>query len=224
MEHVDAYWEYHKVVGDEVGDKLLSPEEYENFKKNVVPERMKNRIFVSWRVEGGVDCELIGPESMCHCQHRYRQHKTDNVEKNTACKSCRCRKYEYAPRIGSQPTRCKCKHYSTDHDLKKACTKCNCKTMYLTFTCPCGQPAHRHATCFETKEERMASGKPVGKDVPYAAMGGLTGFSSLAPGYMRLDPSGSQGDTVFQSDSGALPGPSRQIEPESRALRGRYPK
>ena len=70
----------------------------------------------------------------------------------------------------------------------------------------------------------MASGKPVGKDVPYAAMGGLTGFSSLAPGYMRLDPSGSQGDTVFQSDSGALPGPSRQIEPESRALRGRYPK
>ena len=29
-----------------------------------------------------------------------------------------------------------------------------------------------------------------GHDTPYAAMGGLTGFSSLADGYMRLDPSG----------------------------------
>lgn len=42
----------------------------------------------------------------------------------------------------------------------------------------------------ETKEERLAQGRPVGQDVPYAAMGGLTGFSSLAEGYMRLDDSG----------------------------------
>ena len=39
----------------------------------------------------------------------------------------------------------------------------------------------------ETKEERLSRGKPVGKDVPYKAMGGLTGFSSLADGYMRMD-------------------------------------
>ena len=42
----------------------------------------------------------------------------------------------------------------------------------------------------ETKEERLARGHPVGQDVPYAAMGGLTGFSSLMDGYMRLDDSG----------------------------------
>lgn len=42
----------------------------------------------------------------------------------------------------------------------------------------------------ETKEERLARGHPVGQDVPYQAMGGLTGFSSLMEGYMRLDPSG----------------------------------
>ena len=42
----------------------------------------------------------------------------------------------------------------------------------------------------ETKEERLARGKPVGRDVPYKAMGGLTGFSSLADGYMRHDASG----------------------------------
>lgn len=42
----------------------------------------------------------------------------------------------------------------------------------------------------ETKEERMSRGHPIGQDVPYQAMGGLTGFSSLMEGYMRLDPSG----------------------------------
>lgn len=42
----------------------------------------------------------------------------------------------------------------------------------------------------ETKSEREKRGRPVGKDVPYKAVGGLTGFSSLAEGYMRLDSSG----------------------------------
>ena len=42
----------------------------------------------------------------------------------------------------------------------------------------------------ETKKERIARGHPVGQDVPYKAMGGLTGFSSLMEGYQRLDESG----------------------------------
>lgn len=42
----------------------------------------------------------------------------------------------------------------------------------------------------ETKDERQTRGLPVGFDTPYKAMGGLTGFSSLAEGYLRLDPSG----------------------------------
>ena len=43
----------------------------------------------------------------------------------------------------------------------------------------------------ETKSEREARGHPTGHtDAPYQAMGGLTGFSSLAEGYQRLDPSG----------------------------------
>ncbi len=47
-----------------------------------------------------------------------------------------------------------------------------------------------HKMMVETREEREERGHPVGMDVPYQAMGGLTGFSSLADGYMRLDPSG----------------------------------
>ena len=196
LEDVEAYWEYHKIVGDEVGDKLLSPKAYEKYKKTVVPERIRNRLYVSWRVDETVDCELIGPESQCFCQHRYRQHNTDNPAKNTSCRHCRCAGYEYIPRNGSQPARCKCKHFATDHDLRKKCGKCGCERLMVTLTCMCGKPAHAHYTCLETKAERVAAGRPVGRDVPYAAMGGLTGFSSLASGYMRLDPSGAQGDCV----------------------------
>ena len=47
-----------------------------------------------------------------------------------------------------------------------------------------------HKTIVETKEERISRGHPTGHDVPYAAMGGITGFSSLMDGYMRLDDSG----------------------------------
>lgn len=47
-----------------------------------------------------------------------------------------------------------------------------------------------HKTIVETKEERISRGHPIGHDVPYAAMGGITGFSSLMDGYMRLDDSG----------------------------------
>lgn len=65
-----------------------------------------------------------------------------------------------------------------------------CSGFHSCFTCACGQPTYAHETVVETKQERLAQGKPVGQDVPYAAMGGLTGFSSLAEGYMRLDDSG----------------------------------
>lgn len=47
---------------------------------------------------------------------------------------------------------------------------------------------NEHKTIVQTKEERLAEGKPVGHDVAYQAMGGITGFSSLMDGYMRLDP------------------------------------
>lgn len=67
---------------------------------------------------------------------------------------------------------------------------CKCTGFTSSYTCGCGQPYDVHDMIVETKEERMARGHPVGQDVPYQAMGGLTGFSSLMEGYMRLDPSG----------------------------------
>lgn len=43
----------------------------------------------------------------------------------------------------------------------------------------------------ETKSERVARGRPVGWDVPYAAMGGLIGFSSLLEGGLAVEGRGS---------------------------------
>lgn len=46
----------------------------------------------------------------------------------------------------------------------------------------------------ETKSERLARGRPVGWDVPYAAMGGLVGFSSFLEGHLGQGPAGRPGE------------------------------
>ncbi|XP_022359105.1 protein FAM221A isoform X2 [Enhydra lutris kenyoni] len=198
---VDEYLEYRRIVGEDDGGKLFTPEEYEEYKKRVLPMRLQNRLFVSWRSPTGMDCKLVGPETLCFCTHRYKQHKTDfetipqqrPISLPCRVRGCACRAYLYVPLNGAQPIRCRCKHFADQHSaasgfLCNACSKCS--GFHSCFTCACGQPAYAHDTVVETKQERLAQEKPVGQDVPYAAMGGLTGFSSLAEGYLRLDDSG----------------------------------
>ncbi|KAM6201304.1 protein FAM221A isoform 4-T4 [Rhynchocyon petersi] len=138
---------------------------------------------------------------------RYKQHKTDfemmpkERPLNLPCQvsGCPCRTYCYVPLNGTQPIRCRCKHFADQHSALPGspCTACSkCSGFHSSFSCACGQPAYTHETVVETKQERLAQGKPVGQDVPYAAMGGLTGFSSLAEGYMRLDDSGVEGTST----------------------------
>ncbi|KAG5843141.1 hypothetical protein ANANG_G00185320 [Anguilla anguilla] len=191
----------HRIVGDDDGGRLFTPEEYEGYKRKVLPTRLRNRLYVSFGVPGGIDCKLIGPETPCFCSHRYKQHKTDFEEipperpLALPCRvpGCRCASYLYVHLSGSQPVRCRCKHSAQDHSEAPGhlCRKCSaCSGFRSPYTCGCGQPGHAHETLVETREERQARGRPVGRDVPYAAMGGLTGFSSLADGHLRLDPSG----------------------------------
>lgn len=78
----------------------------------------------------------------------------------------------------------------------------NCPGFKSSYTCGCGLAYNQHEMVVETKAEREARGHPVGMDTPYQAMGGVTGFSSLAEGYMRLDPSG-RGKSI---NSGLIPG------------------
>ncbi|XP_049982571.1 protein FAM221A isoform X1 [Alexandromys fortis] len=201
-----------RIVGEDDGGKLFTPEEYEEYKKKVLPMRSRNRLFVSWRSPTGMDCKLIGPETLCFCTHRYKQHKTDfetvpqqrPIELPCRVTGCQCKAYHYVPLNGTQPVRCRCKHFADQHSaaLGFACNSCSkCSGFHSCFTCACGQPAYAHDTVVETRQERLAQGKPVGRDVPYAAMGGLTGFSSLAEGYMRLDDSGIGAPSVAVLDS-----------------------
>ncbi|XP_053916701.1 protein FAM221A [Cuculus canorus] len=198
---LDEYAEYRRIVGDDDGGKLFTPEEYEEYKRKVLPIRLQNRLYVSWRSPTGMDCKLVGPETLCFCTHRYKEHKTDYEvipKDRPICVPCRvsccpCHSYHYVPLNGTQPIRCRCKHFAEQHCAAPgfACNACSkCSGFHSCFTCACGQPAYAHETVVETKQERLAQGKPVGQDVSYAAMGGLTGFSSLAEGYMRLDDSG----------------------------------
>ncbi|RTG89017.1 uncharacterized protein DC041_0000798 [Schistosoma bovis] len=72
------------------------------------------------------------------------------------------------------------------------CSKsnCNCNGFRTSMRCDCGIELHKHEMIMETAEERHSRGKPIGQTSPYQAMGGLTGFSSLAPGITRMDTSG----------------------------------
>lgn len=58
-------------MGDDDGGKLFTPEQYEVYKRDVLPQRVKNRLYVSFGVPGGIDCKLVGPETQCFCTHRY---------------------------------------------------------------------------------------------------------------------------------------------------------
>nr|AAW25907.1 SJCHGC04508 protein [Schistosoma japonicum] len=100
----------------------------------------------------------------------------------------------WMPKFGSQIARCHCKHFAMDHSVVAPyfCSKPNCKcdSFRTSMSCECGIEFHNHEMFMETAEERQKRGKPIGKPSPYQAMGGLTGFSSLAPGIIRMDPSG----------------------------------
>lgn len=200
---VDEYLEYRRIVGNDDGGKLFTPEEYEAYKKKIIPQRLKNRLFTSWTNSQGMDCKQIGPETPCFCQHRYKQHKTDferipderPILLPCQVKGCRCISFHYVPLMGSASIRCTCKHPADEHSpvkpfqcQKKICQSCS--GFKSSYTCGCGLSYGDHSMVVETKEEREGRGHPVGMDNPYQAMGGLTGFSSLAEGYMRLDPSG----------------------------------
>ncbi|XP_030879669.1 protein FAM221A [Leptonychotes weddellii] len=120
---VGEYLEYRRIVGEDDGGKLFTPEEYEEYKKKVLPMRLQNRLFVSWRSPTGMDCKLVGPETLCFCTHRYKQHKTDfetipqqrPISLSCRVSSCGCRAYLYVPLNGTQPIRCRCKHFADQH-------------------------------------------------------------------------------------------------------------
>ena len=130
---IDDYWEYSRIVGEDDGGKTFTPEQYEAYKAKMLPQRAANRLFTSWTNPSGMDCLLVGPQSLCFCGHRYIGHKTDyetlpaKRPVPTPCrqKGCKCQAFEYLPRSGGGPIRCTCKHPGDEHsaDPKHLCQK-----------------------------------------------------------------------------------------------------
>lgn len=118
--NVQAYLEYDAIVGNADGGKMMSEKEFEEFKASV-REARKNRLYVNWRNENGVDCKTIGPASTCFCGHRYKQHDFDAVKtRKIKCREakCKCVMFDYVPVYGSRDLKCLCKHSFKDHDAK----------------------------------------------------------------------------------------------------------
>ena len=145
-----------------------------------------------------MDCKLIGPETKCICQCRYKSHLTDvkDVEsvdsRRLPCRRCACRGFRFVFSNGPRQIKCKCKHDAEVHRpvAPNKCIRCPCPAYSSTYRCGCGETFDQHRLVVESKLERKAAGKPVGQDVPYQAMGGITGFCSLMDGHSRPDPSG----------------------------------
>jgi hypothetical protein len=143
---------------------------------------------VYWRNSTGFDCKSVGPESMCFCGHRYKNHNFDNVKtKKINCKTskCKCPLFNYIPVYGSNDVKCLCKHSYSLHDVvTKKCSKCTaCSCFGSKFTCNCTEPFDDHETIIETREERMKSGRAVdptwmGENMN-AAVGGLNSFAGM---------------------------------------------
>jgi hypothetical protein len=185
--HIQAYIDYKNIVGDDDGGKVMSEKEFEEY-KNKVREARKNHLYVYWRNSKDFDCKSVGPESMCFCGHRYKNHHFDNVKtKKINCKDpkCKCPLFNYIPVYGSNDVKCLCKHsYSLHNPVSKKCGKCNTCTYFGSkFTCNCTEPFDDHVTVIETREERVKAGKTVdplwmGNNMN-AAIGGLNSFTGM---------------------------------------------
>lgn len=193
--HIQAYLEYKKIVGDDDNGKLMSEAEFEAYKKKVAEAR-KNHLYVYWVNEKGFECKAIGPESMCFCGHRYKNHNFDNVKtKKVNCKQakCKCPLYEYVPVYGSNDVKCLCKHsYSLHDNNTRKCSKCqNCQKFGSKFTCNCTSTYDDHKTIIENREERLAKGKTVDPGWMMAnlagAVGGLNSFAGMMNDVYELE-------------------------------------
>ena len=163
---IQAYLDYINIVGNDDNGKLMSEKEFENYKKNIKNQK-REHYYVYWINSTGFECKVIGPESMCFCNHRYKYHdynNTNNNKKKIKCKKCPCKCYEHVPCYGANDVKCLCHHSYREHDLfSRQCKRRNCKCQKFNskFTCNCGEGYDNHKTVIYTKEERMKSGKPV---------------------------------------------------------------
>eukprot|EP00756_Hemistasia_phaeocysticola_P038609 Hpha_TRINITY_DN16771_c1_g6::TRINITY_DN16771_c1_g6_i1::g.75988::m.75988 len=218
-EHIDAYQEYHLLVGEADGGRALPQKDFDALRaraQSII--RSGKRLFVYWRnLETGEDCYCVGPSSRCFCGHSYSTHAWFETEtKKPQCRApgCKCNCFNYINGRGSQFIRCECKHEHTDHRAKNglpaSCARpgCRCQRFHSSWRCgSCNQPWAAHATVVESQAEREARGLEtanLGASVSAvgAAAGGITRYASLLPGCER-----GAAEALPFTDRGTVAGP-----------------
>lgn len=110
----------------------LSPEEIEKMDIGQqvglpVSEKSKNRLYLSWKNGKGQDCKMIGPETKCFCNHKFKDHDyLNNKSSKVPCKGpkCKCKTFDYIPSHGAYDFKCLCKHSFKEHDcITKKCNR-----------------------------------------------------------------------------------------------------
>lgn len=85
---------------------------------------------------------MVGPETKCFCDHRFKDHEylepKDKTKVHCKVPKCNCKCYLYIPTYGSYDFKCLCKHSYREHDNNKhTCTnqKCGCTgSIYFLST------------------------------------------------------------------------------------------
>lgn len=95
-----------------------------------ISEKSKNRLYLSWRNKKGQDCKMIGPETKCFCNHKFKDHNylSPNGKKAPCTSSkCKCKTFDYIPSHGAYDFKCLCKHSFKEHDcITRECGRSTC--------------------------------------------------------------------------------------------------
>ncbi len=121
QDHVAAYLEYHRIVGDDDGGTPFTDKEYAEYTDRVRDARV-HRVYCTWQNAQGMDCRNVGPQSSCECSTYTQQRRDASYIRMTTytcpLTSCACAGF--------------CGHRYIDHDTDRtksahiACKKCAC--------------------------------------------------------------------------------------------------
>ncbi|GFR40194.1 hypothetical protein Agub_g754, partial [Astrephomene gubernaculifera] len=144
---------------------------------------METGIYGVWRSSKGTDCTRIGPTARCFCNHSYADHFFVSPKSPyPICKACSCRGFAFVPsrpeevgewwlprrkgfNVHTWRAKCRCGHGHDEHDPNARRCRCGCSMFQSNFAClVCDLKWEDHETVFETAQERLMAGRPVGQD------------------------------------------------------------
>ncbi|KAH3741594.1 protein FAM221B-like isoform X2 [Dreissena polymorpha] len=170
--------------------KLFEPE------TEAAVKAQQTGIYIGWRLpEYKFDCQRVNDMSKCFCSHllgEHAQYTGKSVRVPCVQGGCKCKGFAWVPsrpedvgefwmqrRRDFDPStwraKCRCKHTHEEHEaagMRRCKTGCGCGHFNSNFLCAaCDKHWEDHETFFETEQDRVQKGLPVGEMyLPFAEM------------------------------------------------------